>query len=70
MKRKPLTTKQARILAFIKKYQKKHGYPPTRAEIAGHYGVYWNAITGHLGFIEKKGYIRVLPNTARGLVVL
>jgi len=69
-RRKPLTTKQARILAFIKRHIKRNKYPPTVREVAEHYDLWWNGCHQHLSAIERKGYIRRMPNTARGIVIV
>mgnify|MGYP001571885946 CR=1 FL=1 len=67
-RRATLTAKQARILAFIKRHIKKHKYPPTVREISDHYGLWWSGCDQHLALIERKGYLRRIPNTARGIV--
>jgi repressor LexA len=65
-----LTQRQGAILKFIKRFQSKHGYPPTRAEIQLQFMFSsQNAVTDHLKAIEGKGWITILPNIARGIKI-
>jgi len=68
----PLTPVQTTVFRFLKSYAKKHGYPPTRAEIASNFE--WssdNAAQQHLMELARKGYIRrAAKGIARGLVLL
>jgi SOS-response transcriptional repressor LexA len=46
------------------------GFAPTRAEISREFG--WasaNAAEDHLRALERKGLLKVLPGTARGIVL-
>ena len=44
--------------------------PPTRAEIAAHFGFRSsNAAEDHLRALEKKGHVFLKPNCARGIYV-
>ncbi len=63
----PLTARQNEILALIREYQNKHGYPPSLRELAGHFKVYPNTIQDHLKALIKKGYLRREPNRSRGV---
>ena len=66
-----LTPAQADTLAFIVKSQRENQMPPTRTEIAQHFG--WksaNAAQDHLEALERKGAIRLRKNVARGIFVL
>jgi repressor LexA len=70
-KRERLTDAQQGVLDYIVQYRNSKGWPPTRGEIAKHFG--WdssNAATQHLRLIEKKGYIRLVPMISRGIEVL
>ncbi len=63
-----LTPRQAEVLAFIRETIKETGAPPTRAEIAYVFGFSSvNAAEGHLKNLERKGYIELVPGTARGI---
>ena len=67
----PLTKQQQRVLDFVKAYIKKNTIPPTRQEISNHFG--WkhaNAAQAHLDLIERKGAIRLMAGTSRGIVIL
>jgi repressor LexA len=63
----PLTTRQNEILALIRDYQAKHGYPPSLRELASHLKVYPNTIQDHLKALIKKGYLKREPNRSRGV---
>lgn len=65
---KNLTPRQAEILAFIQQTQERSGMPPTRAEIADHFGFSSTFASGkHLQALEKKGTIELLPGASRGI---
>lgn len=67
---KALTERQSQVLAFIQGFAKKNGFPPTRQDIAKHFG--WaspNAAQDHLRAIARKGHIFIGKNTARGLTI-
>jgi repressor LexA len=64
----PPTARQARVLAFIRTFIERHGYPPTRAEIAK--GLRFrspNAAGEHLRLLAKKGIVSLTPGIPRGL---
>ena len=67
-----LTEAQRAVFDFVKLYAKKHGFPPTRAEISEGFG--WaspNAAQQHLVAIERKGYVRLLAKgQSRGISIL
>ena len=68
---KPLTTRQREILALIHDHQMKSGMPPTRAEIAAHFGFRSTyAVEKHLKALERKGVIELLSGTSRGIRLL
>ena len=63
-----LTFTQYNVLRFIKAHANKNGFPPTRAEIAKHFG--WASVNGaqqHLIYIQKKGHIKIIPGISRGI---
>lgn len=63
-----LTPRQAEILAFIQATQEHSGMPPTRAEIAAHFGFSSTFASGkHLQALAKKGVIELLPGASRGI---
>ena len=63
---------QRQVFDFVKMYAKKHGMPPTRAEICTGFGwKSWNAAQQHIAAIAAKGYIRILPGkVSRGITIL
>ncbi len=66
-----LTARQAEIFQFIKDHIEETGFPPTRAEIATHFGFRSvNAAEDHLKALERKGVLQILPGTSRGLRLL
>ena len=70
MKREPLTRRQAQVFAFIKKFMADNEYPPSVTDICKKLGLWPNGVDQHLKLIAKKGYLRRVPNTARGIVIL
>lgn len=66
-----LTEAQARVLAFIGTYIGSNGYPPTRSEIAAHFGfASINGAQSHLEALQRAGKIALAPNIARGIRLL
>jgi repressor LexA len=54
----PLTERQEKILAFIKRSIVEQGYPPTIREIGEHFGIRsTNGVNDHLKALERKGYL-------------
>lgn len=65
---RPLTARQQNVYDFIVKTMGEYGYPPTRAEIAKALGFRSpNAAEEHLRALERKGAIRIIRNTSRGI---
>ena len=63
-----LTRRQAEILAMIRARIEQQGSPPTRAEIARHFGFRSpNAAEAHLRALARKGAIKLLDGTSRGI---
>lgn len=66
-----LTLRQAEILELLRTHLHETGFPPTRAEIAAHFGFSSpNAAEEHLRALERKGAIEILPGASRGLRLL
>ena len=64
----PLTRRQAQILEFIKDAIEDNGYPPTLAEIAGHFGFRsHNAAVDHLKALARKGALELIEGASRGI---
>ena len=67
---KDLTPRQKEVLAFVTSFSADNGMPPTRADIAKHFG--WasaNAAEDHLRAIARKGAVFILRGKARGVCV-
>ncbi|MBZ9557043.1 MULTISPECIES: transcriptional repressor LexA [unclassified Modicisalibacter] len=63
-----LTPRQQNVYDFIVKTMNELGYPPTRAEIARALGFRSpNAAEEHLRALDRKGAIRMIPGTSRGI---
>ncbi|HNW27646.1 MAG TPA: transcriptional repressor LexA [Spirochaetota bacterium] len=67
---KQLTTKQEKILEFIKGSIKDSGFPPTVREIGEKFSITVKGAYDHVKAIEKKGYIKTEQNKSRAIVVL
>jgi repressor LexA len=66
---KPLTARQAQVLAFIKANMAY--YSPTVRQIAVEMGIRnHNAVFHHLNALEKKGRIRRVPGKSRNIEVI
>lgn len=62
-----LTPRQQQILDYIRGFQERHGYPPSRREVAGHFGIYPGSVQDHLKALVRKGHLNREPNRSRGL---
>ena len=67
----PLTDRQEKILAFIKRSIQEQGYPPTIREIGEHFGIRsTNGVNDHLKALERKGYLLRGELKSRALSVI
>jgi repressor LexA len=65
-----LTRRQEEILSLIRERIETTGLPPTRAEIAHHFGFSSpNAAEAHLKVLAKKGVLELVPGMSRGIRV-
>src|SRR3989344_3138078 len=65
-----LTPKQKKVLEFVKKYSKKHAYPPSLSEIGKHLKVSSPAtVHQHLTALESKGFLAREKNQKRSITV-
>lgn len=70
-KRQFLSPNQGLVLFFIKDFIKENQYPPTRQEIATHFGYKSpNAAEEHLKALERKKVIILVKGTSRGIRIL
>ena len=66
-----LTERQEQVLHCIKDHLRRHGVPPTRMEVAEGIGLRdASTVSAHLEKLAEGGWIRLLPNTRRGIRVL
>ncbi len=58
----PMTAQQARVHAFMVRYQQRYGVPPSFAAIGRHMGFKspLNSVTCHLEFMLRKGAVIAL----------
>ncbi len=67
----PLTNRQRQILEWIRRETGINGRPPTRAEMATALGFRSvNAAEEHLRALARKGAIRLIPGSARGIQLM
>lgn len=65
-----LTTRQRRILDYIRDTVERRGYPPTVREIGEAVGlVSPSSVAYQMGVLQKKGYLRKDPNRPRAVDV-
>lgn len=70
-RRRPLTERESRLVAFIAEYTGAHGCAPTLHEIATRFR--WSSVATvheHLTRLEQKGAIRREVRRSRGIIVL
>jgi len=66
-----LTPRQQEILDLIRASLEERGYPPTRAEIAEHFGFRSpNAAQEHLKALVRKGHITMQSDVSRGIQLM
>lgn len=63
-----LTRRQLEVLNMIGAFDAQHGRPPTRKEIADHFGfASWNAAQVHVEALQRKGALIWTRRKARGI---
>jgi repressor LexA len=66
-----LTERQQQVLELIRRSVRRRGVAPTLAEIAEELGFRSTASAQkQIAYLERKGFVRRVPNQARGLVLL
>jgi repressor LexA len=69
--RAPLTRRQERILDTIRSSVRDRGYPPSLRELTAAVGISSSSTAAEqLRILAARGYIRVTPNTPRGIMLL
>ena len=68
---KILSSKQQRIIDFIRRFGGNRGYPPTIRDIVSGCGISSTSVAAYnLGILERAGYIRRHPEISRGIELL
>jgi repressor LexA len=71
MTEKTLTPRQKQILKFISEFIENNKFPPTRSELATHFGFRSpNAAETHLRALQAKSMIGIERGAARGITLL
>jgi repressor LexA len=66
-----LTKRQKEIFDYIKRYLRKHGYPPTVREIGGALGLHSpSTVHAHLAKLESLGLLRRDPSKPRAIELM
>ncbi len=65
-----LTRRQEHILEFIREFHDENRIMPTVREIGAEFGISSpNGVVAHLKSLERKGHIKLIPRTSRGIVL-
>lgn len=70
MSRPPMSAKQLDCYNNIKAFITKHGYSPTRKQVAELMNVSQSMVQRHMLALQLKGYIMRADNQARSIVIL
>ena len=63
-----LTNRQRETLEHIRAHLRRHGFPPSRKELAKSLGLsHPSSADGHLSGLQVKGWIEIRPDTKRGI---
>ena len=66
-----LSSRQQKIIEFVRHYWEENGYPPSVREILGGCGISSTSVVVYnLNILEKEGYIRRHPEVSRGIALL
>ena len=66
-----LTTRQRRVLSYVRDYSASHGFPPSVDDVAAHLHLSRSTAYGHIRVLQRKGRLRrTKKNTSRTLVVV
>jgi SOS-response transcriptional repressor LexA len=66
----PLTTKQRELYHFLTEHFAAHEVAPTYTEIAQQLGICYSSARHLVKQLEKRGRIRILPNSHRAIEIL
>lgn len=63
-----LTSKDQKVLTFVREYIRNYGHAPTLLEIKNQLGYNWlNSVQRSINNLEKEGFIQKEKNIARGI---
>ena len=66
-----LTERQAQVLEVVRRHLRVRGVPPSRTELARELGLKrQSSVDNQLNALQKKGWVRLLPNVERGIQLL
>lgn len=65
----PLTLKQAAVLIFIAGAIERDGAAPSLDDIAHDFGISRPTVHEHVRALKRKGYVNVVPRSARGITL-
>lgn len=64
-----MNDKAREILAFIQRFMREHGYPPTIREIGHEFGISsTNGVRYHITVLEKAGHVKRSGKISRGII--
>jgi repressor LexA len=64
-----MNDKAREILAFIQRFMREHGYPPTIREIGHEFGISsTNGVRYHITLLEKAGHVKRSGKISRGII--
>ena len=64
-----LSERERRCLAELRSFAEAHGYVPTMQELADRLHCSKSTVSRYLSGLQRAGYVRRVPRTARGMVV-
>jgi repressor LexA len=64
---RPPTARQSQVLSYLRECLARSSVPPSRWEIAAHFGMTVNGVQRHLEALERLGLIRREPRQHRAL---
>lgn len=65
-----LTKAQQRMLKIVREYIEENHFPPTLSELAKTLDVNVNAVRDHLLALDRKKFLRYVPNISRGIELM
>ena len=69
-KRMMPSKKQTMLMDYVRAFQRRNGYPPSRSEISRELGMTEANVHHHLSQMTLKGWTRVEPHVQRSIVLL